>query len=132
MKLAIVGGRDFDNYALLSTIVDELRTRFTITEIVSGGAAGTDSLGKRYAQDHTLPLMVFEPNWKKYGKAAGVIRNTDIIVNADIVLAIWDGASKGTNDSIRKAKKYNKRLFVHDYKGQQSRTFMRRSPWIIS
>ena len=44
-----------------------------------------------------------------------MIRNTDIVKNSDIVVAFWDGESKGTLDSIRKAENLNKGLMIIKY-----------------
>jgi len=48
------------------------------------------------------------PDYKSYGRYAPIRRNTDIINNSDYILALWDGNSKGTQDSIKKAKNLNK------------------------
>ena len=44
--------------------------------------------------------IIFLPDWDKYGKSAGFIRNKLIINEADMVVAFWDGKSKGTKNSI--------------------------------
>jgi len=85
------------------------------TEVISGGAPGADSLGERFAAEHGLPVTIFHADWERYGKAAGIIRNTDIIDAADIVFAFWDGKSPGTKDSIKKAMSRAKTLFVCRY-----------------
>lgn len=112
MSLAIVGSRTFADFDLLQQAVDALRETQDVTCIVSGGAQGADKLGERYAAKHSLKINVFEPDWKKYGKVAGMIRNKDIVAAADHVLAFWDGKSKGTKNSIDHAKKMNKPLVV--------------------
>lgn len=69
-------------------------------------------MGEHYAAKHSLKTKIFEPDWKKYGKAAGVIRNKEIVAAADHVLAFWDGKSRGTKNSIDHANKMNKKLVV--------------------
>ncbi len=108
MKLAIVGGRDFTNYELLCEKIENLQ----IDEIVSGGAKGADTLAKRYAEEHNIPYIEFPADWKKHKKAAGPIRNSEIVNYCDKLIACWDGKSKGTSDSITKANRLNKFLFV--------------------
>ena len=112
MKVAIVGSRGFDNYDRLKKILDQL----DIDVIISGGARGADSLGEQYALERGIDTLIFEPDWDKYGNRAGYIRNTDIINNADIVFAFWDGESKGTLHSINLAKKKRKGLRIIRYK----------------
>ena len=86
-----------------------------IQEIVSGGAAGADSLGERYANYYNIPIKRFLPEWDKYGKRAGYLRNQTIIDNCDMVLAFWDGQSRGTADTIEKAKRAMKPTFIVYY-----------------
>ncbi len=119
MRLAIVGGRDFDNYGLLESILwDLLRVRRNDIPkdiIVSGGAKGADSLGKKYAKEEELECIEYLPEWKKYGKSAGFLRNQTIVNNCDMVLAFWDGVSRGTADTIEKAKRAKKPTFIIYY-----------------
>ena len=77
-----------------------------------GGADGADSLGERYANENNIETLIFLPDWKKHGKMAGFIRNTDIIENAELVVAFWDKTSKGTKDSIDKATKLGKKVLI--------------------
>lgn len=109
MKYAIIGSRNFNDYNLIK---NELSSYNNITEIISGGAIGVDSLAKKYANENNIEIIEFFPNWKKYGKSAGVIRNKLIIENCDIVIAFWDGLSKGTKSSINIANKLNKNLKI--------------------
>ena len=90
MKIAIVGGRNFDNYQYLKTSIDnkldELNIINDVDTVVSGGARGADSLGEKYADEYSLEKMIFPADWKKYGRHAGFIRNVDIIKKHDIEL----------------------------------------------
>lgn len=115
MKLAIIGSRSFDNYFLLCKEVESLPLYSLITKIVSGGSKGADYLGALYALDHGLSLTEYYPEWDKYGKRAGFIRNKTIIQNSDIVIAFHDGESKGTLNSIELAKKYKKECHIIKY-----------------
>lgn len=115
MKVAIVGSRSFDNMKLLQEKVYELTKGAVIEEIISGGAHGADNLARIYAVTHNLPLIEFIPKWQEHGKAAGPIRNKYIVDRADIIIAFWDGISKGTKSSIDLAKKHNKELYVIEY-----------------
>jgi len=123
VKIAIVGSRDFNNYELLKkTITDFLFTNRTDEEfyemsykdhtIVSGGAKGADMLAERFADEFELEKIIFKPDWDLYGKSAGFKRNKDIIRNADVVFAFWDGKSKGTQHSINLAKEMDKELYI--------------------
>ena len=108
MKVAVIGSRTFDDYEL----VKETLSTFTISLLVSGGAKGADSLGERYANENNITTLIFKPDWKKHGPAAGPIRNTDIVNNADTIIAFWDCESRGTKDSITKAEKLGKEVII--------------------
>ncbi|MGN0494185.1 MAG: hypothetical protein ACI4F7_11100 [Acutalibacteraceae bacterium] len=109
MKIAIVGSRnlyvnDFEKYLPEET-----------TEIVSGGAKGIDSSAANYAVLHNIKLTEILPEYNKYGKAAPLKRNLEIIKYADLVIAFWDGKSKGTKYVIDNCKKLNIKLIVHEF-----------------
>jgi len=115
MKLAVIGGRDFNDYTLLQkSILSHYRGK-GVKMIISGGAKGADTLGERFAKDYKLDTVIFTPNWETYGKSAGFIRNQDIIRNSDHVIAFWDGKSKGTKNSIDIARKLGKELVIIMY-----------------
>lgn len=108
MKVAVIGSRGFNNY---NVVKDKLDSISGITLIVSGGAMGADTLGERYAIENGIPTKIYKPDWSK-GRGAGFLRNTDIINEADIVVAFWDGKSRGTLDSIQKAEKQGKKVLI--------------------
>ena len=116
MKYAVIGSRDFNNYAVLENELD----KHQISKIVSGGAKGADQLAERYAQEKSILIQIFKPDWTKYGKSAGVIRNKEIISNCDAVIAFWDGKSKGTKSSIDFANKKEKQVAVMAFQNNWS------------
>lgn len=109
MKTIIAGMRDFHHYKTLLSAAQ--KCPFEITSVVSGGAKGVDALGERFAADHSLPIERYPADWKKHGRAAGPIRNAEMAENAEALLAIWDGKSRGTGNMIFNAKKRG--LAVH-------------------
>lgn len=113
MKLAIVGSRTFNNKKLLESVLDKHKDKVTL--VVSGGAIGADILGELWALDNNKPIKIFKPEWDKYGKAAGMIRNELIIKECDICVAFWDGKSKGTLNAIELCYKFNKKVAVINF-----------------
>lgn len=99
--VAVIGSRNFSDYNLLESTLISMPN---ITQIISGGAKGADSLAATYAVQHQLPLAIFRPDWKTYGKGAGIVRNRQIMEVAEMVVAFWDGTSKGTANSLKLAK----------------------------
>ena len=112
MILAVVGSRDFSNKELVLSYLKEMQSALDNLSFVSGGAKGVDSWCKEFADTNSLICEEILPDWKTHGKAAGMIRNTEIIDKCDVCLAFWNGKSKGTLNSIQKALKQNKLTFV--------------------
>ena len=104
MKLAVIGSRKFKDMDLMYEHIKCLKP----SVIISGGAKGADTLAKHYAQENNLQMIEYKADWKKFGRAAGVIRNKTIIESAEHILAFWDGKSPGTKNSIDYANKLSK------------------------
>jgi len=112
MKIAVVGSRDFENYELVKSVLDLATKHGVLDEVVSGGARGADFLGKKYAIENNVPYKEFPAQWDIYGRGAGMIRNKLIVEYCDMLIAFWDGTSKGTKNAINLARKSGKRVFI--------------------
>lgn len=106
MKIAVIGSRNL----IINNLGDYLP--INVTEIISGGAKGIDSCAKKYALEKGIKLTEFYPEYQKYGKGAPLRRNLQIIDYADIVLAFWDGKSRGTKFVIEQCRKKGKTVRV--------------------
>ena len=115
MKLAIVGSRAFTCTNSLDTFILDHVDLDRITHIVPGGASGADTCAEEIAEKYGKEMVVFKPYWDKYGKSAGYRRNVDIITNSDVVVAAWDGESKGTKHSIDIANQQEKPVHIFRY-----------------
>ena len=82
--------------------------------IISGGANGADTLAEMFADKFGCPILIIRPDWDAYGKRAGFLRNEEIVNEADVVLAFWDGESKGTKHTINLTKKAGKKLIIKE------------------
>lgn len=111
MKVAIVGSRKLSDIDAAYNIITENIPK-NCSEIVSGGADGIDKLAERYAAENHLNITVFLPEYSRYGRAAALIRNTQIIKYADIVYAFWDYHSNGTRSVIAKCHELEKPIFL--------------------
>lgn len=108
MRLGIVGSRTFSDYWKLREKLLETFDTNKITTIVSGGAAGVDTLAEKFAKEFNIPKLIFLPDWKNQGKKAGFLRNIDIVESSDCLAIFWDMKSKGTEHSMKLAIKENK------------------------
>ena len=84
-----------------------------VTEIVSGGARGIDTCAKEYALANHLGFTEFLPQYERYRRNAPLKRNLSIIDYSDLVIAFWDGISKGTKYVIDNCKMQEKKVIVH-------------------
>ena len=100
IKVIIAGGRNFDDFNKLCQVCDEFLQGQNNIEIVSGAYKGADLLGERYAAERNYQIKQFPADWRRYGKSAGLKRNTEMAAYADILIAFWDGKSKGTKNMI--------------------------------
>lgn len=106
MKIAIIGSRtlkidDFEKYIPEGA-----------EEIVFGGAKGVDLCAREYAIKRGIKLVEFLPEYEKYKKGAPLKRNLQIIDYADVVIAFWDGKSRGTKFIIDKCREKSKEIKV--------------------
>ena len=112
MRVLVCGGREFDDWRLLNETLLKLTynegTGVNLDEVViiQGGAKGADFLGKVWAIYHIgVTYEDYPADWKTYGKAAGSIRNQQMLDEGkpDLVVAFPGG--NGTADMVRRAKK---------------------------
>jgi len=108
MKYIIAGSRNFDDYLLLEKTLNSIN----ITEIVCGEAKGADTLGKLYADKNSIKVESFKPDWERFGKKAGMLRNEEMGIYADGAVIFWDGVSRGTKHMIEFMRKQKKPLKI--------------------
>ena len=111
-RVAIVGSRSLESpedKAMVYAIVRSLKAG---TVVVSGGAEGVDKWAEQHARDLGLVTVVVIPPWQALGKSAGVIRNGIIAQIADRCIALHDGKSHGTANTIGHFEKLKKPIKV--------------------
>ena len=111
-KLAIVGSRDFTDYAVVKNAVLSLFDIATLKEIVSGGAAGVDTLAEQLAAELGIKTTIFPADWARYGRGAGPQRNRQIVDAATFVLAFAKPTSRGTANALAYCIKQGKPYHV--------------------
>ena len=112
MKVIIAGSRNMpaSKYRWVARAID--LSGFDVTEVVCGLARGADLLGKRWAEENGIPVALFPADWDKYRKAAGPIRNKQMLDYADaLIVFIWEG-SRGSENMLAQTRKAGKPCFV--------------------
>lgn len=115
MRTIIAGSRgvtDFDTVQSAITVAI-LAHGITPSVVISGTARGVDQLGERYAAECGIPVERYPAQWDLHGKSAGYRRNEQMAENADALIAIWDGASRGTGHMIDIARRAGLKVYVH-------------------
>lgn len=107
MRLAIIGSRQVKQNFNLETHINKYLNSDVIDTIISGGAQGIDFLACQYAKKLGVEFIELRPDYASYGRSATFIRNRSIVDNSDMVIAFWDGVSKGTKYTIDYANKRN-------------------------
>src|SRR3990167_9562180 len=110
MKTIIAGSRSVKDFSIVETAIKF--SGFLITEVFSGSAHGVDSLGEEWAIKNKIAVRRFPAQWEKHGKSAGFIRNTEMGDEADALIAIWDGKSRGTKHMVDYATKKKISVFL--------------------
>lgn len=105
--LLVCSGRDYANrravFAKLDAEKAVVEERGWSLHIVQGGAEGADAFAREWAQSRCVPMTTYPANWNRDGKAAGPIRNQQMIeTEPDAVLAFPGG--RGTADMVRRAR----------------------------
>ena len=109
MKVAVIGSRGFTDRALLTQTLDGIADK---KMIVSGGAKGADQMAEEYGRERGIEVKIFLPDYQKHKQGAPIRRNELIVKEADLVIAFWDGKSKGTKNAIERAKASGKEVKV--------------------
>lgn len=122
MKILIAGSRGFTDMDCMVGFLNQLIHNGNLPSenewiIMSGMARGADTMGVEIAKANNIPLMKFPANWAAHGMQAGYIRNAKMVQEADILVAFWDGKSRGTEHTIRIMKAHRKPVFVYNYGG---------------
>jgi predicted Rossmann-fold nucleotide-binding protein len=114
VRILVCGGRDYgykwkDNkkvrdLAIFNKAIDVVKV-LNPTLVIHGGATGADEIAPEVARVLDIPVMRFPADWNTYHKAAGPIRNQQMLDEGkpDLVVAFPGGT--GTADMVRRAKK---------------------------
>ena len=104
-KVLVCGGREYNDREHLFTLLDFYHKEFTFTHLIHGGAAGADTLAGEWADSRNIRKTVYKADWKKYGKAAGPIRNKHMAKQKPDLVIAFPG-TQGTAHMINTAHKF--------------------------
>lgn len=120
VQLLVSGSRIITNPEYVKMVINNTLTIYNLAPalLISGGAKGVDTCAELWAKENSIEIRRVLPDWDKYGKKAGMLRNTDMLnmlTDKDILISIWDGESRGSKHMINQAvDRQQSNLFIHD------------------
>lgn len=111
MRVIISGSRDLVDIDLITKSIQEAAKDWDITEVITGGSAGVDTIVNMLATQNGIPVKQFIPQWNQpmdlpdgtkqpMGRRAGPERHRQMADAADAALIIWKNQSDGTQNLI--------------------------------
>lgn len=105
-RILIYGGRYYADAAKAFTFLDSIAARHAIDEVIQGDCpTGADAFARAWARANKHRLSRFPANWQTHGRAAGPIRNQEMIDERKPTLAVEFPGNRGTADMARRLKK---------------------------
>ena len=104
MKVLVCGGRQFNEPDFMFNELDYYHGEFGFSAVIEGDAEGADRWAGLWALAHGIDLRKFPANWKKHGRAAGPIRNKQMLEEGRPGLVIAFPGGKGTANMVKQAR----------------------------
>lgn len=123
MKIVIAGSRDITSQDLIDRYADILDDKYDITHVISGRAKGVDTCGETWANKHNKDIIYFPADWDKHGKKAGILRNLEMLKQADIILVIMHNDSRGSTHMASIAQTSGKPTYVYNTDTKEGKKF---------
>lgn len=113
-KAIVCGGRDYTDAARVTRILEAAQERLGVDAIVQGGAEGVDRIAKEWAVHRHLQCDTYYAAWDLHGKAAGPIRNAEMLAKSEAEICFVFPGGKGTADMARRAEEAGLRVIYID------------------
>jgi hypothetical protein len=96
LRVLIFGGRDFTDAMGACAALDYLHRKYGIAETIGGGARGADTIGRHWSKRNDVPHLLFAADWNKHKKAAGFVRNSQMLTEGQPDYAVHFPGGTGT------------------------------------
>lgn len=120
MRVLVFGSRTFSDVVFLFETLDKFHATYDFSTVIEGEAPGADTLAREWAEVRHIDVEPYPARWEEYGRAAGPIRNTQMLLEGrpEMAFGFIDGAiinSKGSKNMWQQALKANipTHLFQH-------------------
>jgi hypothetical protein len=112
MRVLVTGGRKYDDKATVFSTLAAVHAKHGVTVVIHGGARGADALSAEWARLRKIPCEVFEADWDKHKKAAGILRNIEMLRDGKPDCCIAFPGGKGTAHMLGLMRKSGLPLLV--------------------
>jgi len=103
-RILVCGGREYSDQAMLFGALDVQAEQSRIYTIIQGGADGADRLARLWCHSRNVRCENFPADWKRHGRAAGPIRNQQMLDEGKPTMVFAFAGGRGTADMVRRAK----------------------------
>lgn len=100
------GGRDFQGHReaqFIYSTLDLIHSHRRVSRLIHGDAEGADTTAADWARGLGIEIKPFPANWLDYGRAAGPIRNQQMLHEGEPDLVVAFPGGKGTDNLTEKA-----------------------------
>lgn len=114
MRVLVCGGREYSDADKMDRVLTDMHAVTPFSILIYGMARGADDLAKMWAAARGVERLGFPANWERDGRAAGPIRNKQMLDKGkpDLVIAFPGG--RGTQNMIKQAYAANVPVCVID------------------
>ena len=115
MRVAIVGSRRFSEPSRVSEYVNSLPPR---ASIITGSASGVDAAATKAARAKGIAVQVMPASFDELADAGrSAARNQRLVDACDVLVAFWDGSSRGTRATVERALDSGKEVHAYVMRG---------------
>src|SRR3972149_798565 len=101
----VCGGRNFDDQAMFDDVMTKLIGMWGCpSKVVHGAANGADRMADEWGKRLALDVVAVPADWSKHGRAAGPMRNEDMLIQHKPKRVIAFPGGIGTADMVRRAR----------------------------
>lgn len=102
ITIIVCGGRHFNDEKFVFSSLNKVNRKYGISLLIHGGASGADLIAEKWAIENGIKFQSYPADWEKYGRAAGPIRNREMLKALPDGVVAFEGG-RGTQDMIKKS-----------------------------
>jgi hypothetical protein len=120
VKLLVTGSRHWENREQVFEVLDWVHENTPVTLLIHGGAKGVDAMAATWALRRGISQHIVKPDWKGFGRRAGIVRNVEMVELCDRGVAFRAaGVSNGTDHCATELNRFGKLIALVREKGRQ-------------